>query len=606
MRRTRETVESQHTLLQAHDAPTREATRRRPWRRAPEGASDQLPEDALVLGRYRLRERLGAGGFGTVWSAHDEQLHRDVAVKRIWLGPDGDSERATREAQATARLSHPAIVALYEAHPVEQAFYLISELVEGETLARLIAADTLADEEVLEIGMALAGALEHAHGRGVIHRDIKPQNVLVPDHVGDMRGAAKLTDFGGASLIGEDVLTRTGDVLGTLAYMAPEQAEGGDVAEEADLYSLSLVLYEALSGVNPVRGATPAATARRIGARLEPLARRRGDLPRELCRALDLGLAAQPELRGSVAELHAVLGESLAEGLEQRSTRRVLRRRRPIVDAEPYEERAFESATRRRAAEPPPRLRGARRAAERDEPESIEEPSELVPRVRRRLALPRAVWIACAVVLIAWQASIGRPGVSLLVLAALAPLLALPGERGSARVGAGWLTCVLAPVLGLAGLAAAFPAIAGQSSRWHDRALYGALGYWWLILAEPLLARRLWLAPPSGTPSRSVWEGSIGSTAAHVISPALSLGVLLGALLWGAGALVLPWVVRGRNAALDVTATVVWSALIVASAPALDAGLAPGSAHPDPRGAVLGAILGGLIAVSARALRGPA
>ncbi len=240
-------------------------------RAAPPGVDD------LVLGRYRLLECLGAGGFGVVWRARDELLHREVAVKRVSLGPDVDSERASREALASARLAHPAIVALYEACAIQDAFYLISELVHGRTLAQLIASRALSDEQVLEIGVALASALAHAHARGVIHRDIKPQNVLVPDQLEERAptsegflGAAKLTDFGGASLAGEDVLTCTGDVLGTLAYMAPEQSEGREVGEQADLYSLALVLYEALTGANPVRGATPAATARRIGGSVPP------------------------------------------------------------------------------------------------------------------------------------------------------------------------------------------------------------------------------------------------------------------------------------------------------------------------------------------------
>src|SRR6202030_2299125 len=156
----------------------------------------------------------------------------------------------------------------------------------------------------------------HAHARGVIHRDIKPQNVLVPHRPEGRGGTAKLTDFGGASLAGEDVLTRTGDVLGTLAYMAPEQSEGRAVREEADLYALALVLYEALCGVNPVRGPTPAATARRIGIRLEPLERRRRDLPRALTRALDTALAPSPADRATLERLRAALEESRASGLE--------------------------------------------------------------------------------------------------------------------------------------------------------------------------------------------------------------------------------------------------------------------------------------------------
>jgi hypothetical protein len=515
---------------------------------------DAVATEQIVLGRYRLLELLGRGGFGEVWSAHDELLHRDVAVKRVWLGPDGDSERASREALAAARLSHPAIVALYEACAVEGAFYLISELIDGETLARLILEGTLTDEEVLEIGVALADALAHAHERGVIHRDIKPQNVLIPHRHGPAGCPAKLTDFGGASLLGEDALTRTGDVLGTLAYMAPEQSEGREVEEEADLYALALVLYEALCGVNPVRGATPAATARRIGRTLEPLRRRRRELPRQLTAAVDAALSPAPADRGTLEDLRLALEETLEHGLRGR-----LRRQLAAADEQPH----------RRPLTPP---RG----------------------------LPRIVWIACVLAVIVWQAAAGRSGVALLVLAATLPLAALPR-----RTGAPWFTCVLAPVLGLAGLAGAFPAIAGQAGRWRERTVLGALGYWWLLLAEPLLARRLWLGARPGTPARAVWEGSLLTTATHVIGPLLSTQVLLGATLWAAAALVLPWLVRGRSAALDVVMTVIWSAAIVSATPALEAGLAAQATHPSPRGALLGAILGGMVAVAGRALRGP-
>src|SRR3984893_13285140 len=290
-------------------------------RRGDAAARPVAPDRAagLVLGRYSLRERLGAGGFGVVWRAHDELLGREVALKRISL-PDGDSERASREAQAAARLSHPAIVALYEACAAPDAFYLISELVRGDTLARLIATGDLKDARVLQIGIALADALAHAHARGVIHRDVKPQNVLVPYEREDgplaPRGApavAKLTDFGGARMAGDDVLTRTGDVLGTLAYMAPEQSDGAEVGEAVDLYSLALILYEAFSGVNPVRGPTPAATARRIGCQLEPLERARGALPRALTRPPACALAPAARDRGTLAELRGALAGTLEQ-----------------------------------------------------------------------------------------------------------------------------------------------------------------------------------------------------------------------------------------------------------------------------------------------------
>ncbi len=553
---------------------------------APPGIGD------LVLGRYRLLECLGTGGFGVVWRAHDELLHREVAVKRISLGPDGDGERASREALATARLAHPAIVSLYEACAVDDAFYLISELVHGRTLARLIAARELSDEDVLEIGIALACALSHAHARGVIHRDVKPQNVLVPDELDEhapaqeaFLGAAKLTDFGGASLAGEEVLTRTGDVLGTLAYMAPEQSEGLPVGEQADLYALALVLYEALSGLNPVRGATPAATARRIGTSLEPLERHRGDLPRTLTRALDTALAPSPAARGTLDELCRAL-EQARELTTSRTRRRPLRRGHAA------------GASAGQAPAPAPRLRPiAGPEATAGWPSQAGSPARVG---LDRRAPPRSIWLTCALAGAFWQAASGSPGAALLIFAAAVPLLLLPR-----RCGPSWLGGALAPLLGLAGLAGAFPAIAGQPAWWRKRATLGVLGYWWLTLAGPLLAKDLWLRAAPGTPSRALWEGSLSHAAANVLAPMLSLGVLLGAALWALAAVVLPWMVRGRSAALDVVAATVWSAVIVAAAPLLDSGLSGAGAHPIPRGAVLGAVLGGVVAVGARALRGP-
>ncbi len=600
-------MESPRTLV--HESPegataSAPGGARRRIARADDTRADgpRIGPEELVLGRYRLIERLGAGGFGVVWRAHDELLHREVAVKRIWLGPGGDSERATREALATARLAHPAIVALYEACAVDDAFYLISELVEGDTLARLIADDELDDEQVLDIGLALAAALSHAHARGVIHRDIKPQNVLVPSRPAPAEGArevsvvAKLTDFGGARLADEDALTRTGDVLGTLAYMAPEQSEGRDVGAQADLYALALVLYESLCGVNPVRGPTPAATVRRIGLPVESLGRHRRDLPRELTDAIDDALAPQPDERGSLADLLEALEDALERGLSprrrprrrERAEQATLLQRRPAVARNPVLV----------GAELPDRHHETprRRSDEKDVLDLAAAPG--------RMALPRALWIAGALSLIAWQAVSGRAGVSLLIAAALAPLAALPAERPSARVGPGWLVCVLAPALGVAGLAAAFPAVAGQARGWRDRALRGAIGYWWLILAEPLLARRLWLGQSAGTPPRPAWEGSVEAAAVHVVGPALSVGVLLGALLWAIAATVLPWIVRGRSAVLDVVAATVWAAGIAATTPVLIAGLG-GHTLASPRGLVIGAVLAGLTAVAARALRGP-
>jgi serine/threonine protein kinase len=575
-------VESQ-TLV--HDG---RPTAREGWDERPDG-------DALVLGRYRLLERLGAGGFGVVWRARDEQLHREVALKRIPLAPEEDSERATREALASARLAHPAIVALYEACAVQDAFYLISELVDGVTLAQLIAEDALADRQALQIGVALCSALAHAHSRGVIHRDVKPHNVLIPSHAdggdadartptGEALGeVAKLTDFGGARLTGGDALTRTGDVLGTLAYMAPEQSEGRAVGEPADLYSLALVLYEALSGANPVRGETPAQTVRRIGRPIPSLARQRRDLPRSLAHAVDRSLAPAPHARGTLQEL----GRALEEALDGDSPRTV-RERRP---------------RQRPASQPPPAVEQQSQVPRQihDLPASAH--TQVPPAASR--SLPRLVWLAGAVALAVWQTASGRAGLGLLALAALLPIVLVPVGRRAQGGSGGWLLCALAPVLGLAGVAGAFPAIAGQAARWRLRAALGALGYWWLALAEPLLARHLWLGPPTGTPARAGWEGSLDSAAVHVVGPLLSLGALLGAALWASAAVLLPLLVRGRSAALDVVAATVWSAAIAAAVPFVASGSSAYAAQASPRGAVVGAVLGGALAVAARALRGP-
>ena len=247
----------------------------------------------LVLGRYRLRRRLGTGGFATVWLAHDERLDRQVAVKilpreRVVGG------RFEREARAAARLAHPGIVTLYEAAVDDEGAYLVSELVRGATLDELLAAGRLSDRDVVRIGIALCDALAHAHAHGVIHRDVKPSNVLVPERPDHPAQLARLTDFGVARVLGGDTLTRTGDVIGTEAYMAPEQAQGLPAGAAADLFSLALVLYEALSGTNPLRGA-PRARAPGASAAAAPSA------PRSPARAR-VGRSTWPCGRGRASE----------------------------------------------------------------------------------------------------------------------------------------------------------------------------------------------------------------------------------------------------------------------------------------------------------------
>jgi eukaryotic-like serine/threonine-protein kinase len=262
---------------------------------------------SLVLNRFLIERRIGSGGFGVVYEAWDGRLERSVAVKAIASRGEA-GRRVLREAQAAARLNHPGIVTLYEMGEEEGSALLVTELVDGATLAQLSREGSLSDREIGEIGADLCEALDHAHARGVVHRDIKPQNVLV---TGDGEQRAKLMDFGVARLADGAALTAPGDVVGTLAYMAPEQAEGRTAGPEADVYSLALVLYECWSGENPNRRATPAATARAIGARLRPLRRLRPPLPRELCDTVDACLQRRSSRRPGLEELGAAIEGSL-------------------------------------------------------------------------------------------------------------------------------------------------------------------------------------------------------------------------------------------------------------------------------------------------------
>ena len=265
---------------------------------------------SLVLDRFLIERRIGSGGFGTVYEAWDGRLERSVAVKAIDSGSTGlGCNRVLREAQAAARLNHPGIVTLYEMGEEGGNALLVTELVDGATLDDLSRDGSLGDREIGEIGADLCEALDHAHSRQVVHRDIKPQNVLVTE---EGEPHAKLMDFGVARLTDAAALTAPGDVVGTLAYMAPEQAEGrADVGPEADVYSLALMLYECWSGENPNRRATPAATARAIGERPRTLRRMRPDLPRELCDAIDGCLEPRPSRRPSLEELGGTIEDCL-------------------------------------------------------------------------------------------------------------------------------------------------------------------------------------------------------------------------------------------------------------------------------------------------------
>jgi len=550
----------------------------------------------LVLGRYRIGARLGSGGFGSVHAAVDERLQRPVAVKIVANGGRGGAggERARREALAAGRLDHPAIVAIYDAGEDEHARYLISELVHGATLDRLCADGVLTDRDVVRIGLALCGALEHAHARGVVHRDVKPQNVIVPEAPRSAAGVAKLTDFGIARLAGDDPLTATGDVVGTLAYMAPEQAAGEHVDERADVYSLALVLYEALAGVNPVRAGSPAATARRVGTPLPSLARTRGDLPDALIDALDAALAPDADDRPPLEELAAALADARARVADDGES--TIARTLELGVGRPRGGRAVPRSLARAAAGA---LSGALlalalHAAASSSPHAPASSIGAVAPAALVLTglvcavavalLPRLGWIAAALAAVALLAP-DRGGTALLVAVA-----ALPVPLLLRRWPLAWSLPALAPLLGALGLAGGFPALAFALRSWRARAALGALGAWWLLLAQAL-----------GQRHRAGFVGADVDAAAHGAGQSLAAlvsGAALGYLaVWALAAAVAPWLVRGRSLALDVIAAALWAGALVGAtgAVARALGLAP------PPHVAVAALAGAALCLAARA-----
>jgi eukaryotic-like serine/threonine-protein kinase len=575
--------------------------------RGPLVARDLRPaSDApLVLGRYRLRRRLGTGGFATVWLAQDERLDRQVAVKilpraRVAGGNNaGGGGRFEREARAAARLAHPGIVTLYEAAVDDEGAYLVSELVHGTTLDELLQDGRLSDRDVVRIGIALCDALAHAHAQGVIHRDVKPSNVLVPEHPTTPAGLARLTDFGVARVAGGDTLTRTGDVIGTEAYMAPEQAQGLPAGAPADLFSLALVMYEALSGTNPLR----TSVSRRRATHLPPLRRQRRELPRELGQAIDLALRPRPSERGSLAELRAALVASVGRAADE-----------PGVVAAPWPARtlARPGEAPREAPEPAESFdERSRRRPDRPAASRTERPAVAVPWTRRALAalataalaawvlhhvpgvavpaaafaigvaaaliavLPRAGWVVLATAAAASLIVTTHPGAALAILAGAAvPMLTNPFD------GPAWPLAVVAPTLGAFGLAAAWPALAGLSRRAHRRAALAATGYVWTALAS------------TGIGS----AGTLPDAVHHVLAPLATVGTPITAGIWALAALTLPWTRSRRWPALECLRLVLWATgLTVAT---LAAERAAGAVHIDS--VLLGAAVGALVALVIR------
>ncbi|MEH0546350.1 serine/threonine-protein kinase [Streptomyces sp. B21-105] len=270
------------------------------------GAVQEPGVGRLVAGRYRLLAKLGHGGMGTVWRAKDETVDREVAVKEPRV-PDhlpereraNTFERMRREARAAARLDHPAVVNVHDVAVVDGRPWIVMELVHGRSLGDALQEGTLGTPEAARIGLEVLGALEAAHAAGILHRDVKPDNVLLGRY-----DRVVLTDFGIAQIEGETNLTDTGGFVGSPEYIAPERVLGRRPGPAADLWSLGVVLYTATEGVSPFRRSnTPATLQSVLHATPAPPAAAQGPL----AEVVDGLLQKDPALRPTAARVRTLL-----------------------------------------------------------------------------------------------------------------------------------------------------------------------------------------------------------------------------------------------------------------------------------------------------------
>lgn len=340
----------------------------------------------MLGGRYHLVEPLARGGMAAVWIADDPVLSRRVAVKI--LREDLAANEATRarfrhEAISAARLNHPNVVATYDTGDDDGTAYIVMELIDGPTVRQLLREQgRLPIGEAIRIGTQVAEALEAAHRAGIVHRDVKPPNVLVPPE-----GPVKVTDFGIAKASGSDDLTRTGTVMGTARYLAPEQVNGQPTDARTDVYALGLLLYEMLCGQPPFGGDTDVATAMaRLTTTAPSIRAQRPNVPQSLDDVVHRCLARDPARRfASAADARAALA---------------------AVRPDPKGPPASRSGTGpvpapRSGPEPASRSGTGPVPAAQHTPRPIPRPPKAVPRARRAASRGTWIWVVIVFVLAA-------------------------------------------------------------------------------------------------------------------------------------------------------------------------------------------------------------
>jgi len=491
----------------------------------------------IALGRYRLGRLLGRGATSAVYVAEDIHSGRAVAVKTIPASPELLS-RIEVEIRAAQRLEHPNIVRLLDWGRGAQMVYLVWELVDGPSLGTACSTRRPTPGWATQRMMEVLAALEHAHGRGIVHRDVKPENVLIDAH-----GHARLADFGVARLTDHTTMTSAGSLVGTIAYMSPEQARALTVGPPSDVYSACVVLYELLAGANPLAGGSAAETARRAAmGEIAPLGEVRPDLPHRLSEAVMHGLARNPDDRPSARELRHELDTAIHGAREHVLRQQRLRRvRDPVISL---------TATSLAAA-------GVLLGLSTLHAGEIAIGAVAAGAIGLRWPRLAAGVVALAAVLLVGRTSVGA---AVLVAIGLSALI-ITGWQWPRRLGLP-LVAIAGAWVGLLPLACMLSA-GIRSTRERVWAIISGLALtfgWELWTGRPLL-----LGPAAARPASEALAGVRDPAAAVSDIHALLAGSWW--ILWGgagllAAALAAPLILRTRPGRQRVVACLVWSAAL--------------------------------------------
>ena len=495
-------------------------------------AAQALPQGELVLDRYRPLRPLGSGASGSVWLARDEQNGLDVALKIV--PREGKAAyRAEREAEAAARLRHERCLRSYGFGSDAGHVYIAYEYVGGRTLREAMRAGDLNDARAVEAASQILDGLAHAHSRGIVHRDVKPSNVLLLD---EEAVSIRLLDFGLARFDEAETLTAVGDVPGTLAYISPERLRGEEACPVSDVWGVGILLWECLAGKHPFWGFPLQAMASAIEEGAPPLGDERPDLPQRLLVAVDRALDPSPARRPSAAALAHELREAVGD------RRRVTRGTKPRASGAPTQSRLAQLV-------PPLAAAGATVAAGSALPFF---PTGWAFGLGALAALvtlrnPRA---GLALALAAPVLPLGNLalGLALLYAAVAACWLALSWR--DAQAGLAFLAGPLLAVVGLIGLVP----LAVQPVRGHVRRAFQAVA---AVAVAAIAAGLRGSALPFGaeppTPDLAGLESPVA--AAHTLVSAIPAGLGLAALVLAAAAVAIPyarglWRIAGLGAAM--------------------------------------------------------